>query len=704
MRKFSFGLLLYLFLSNCALLSAQNKATIEQLEQAYNSATSDTAKILRLIDIAFQYYSSKPDTTIQLAQAAFQRANDIGFIKGMAWASNRTGVGYYLKGEYPTALEYYQQALSLFQKINEKKGVAATLNGIGIIYRNQGDESKALEALQQVVKIQEEINDKKGLATVLTNIGLTYQYQGDDDLAIQYYQRGLDLYSILGDKRGIANTLQDISRIYKNKKEYLKASEGYQKGLLLYEEIGDRQGIAISLNYMAEIAQIQKDYEKAIELYEQSRKVSEEMHYKLGVLEALNGLALAYREQGQIGKSISYAQNALQLAQEIKNPKEIIAAGQSLYLSYKQKKQYAEALAYLEIFKQTEDSLFNIEKATALTKLENKSIIEKKDLQIKQQIQEKKLQQYWNYIITAGFLIALLAIFFVWRLRKKEKEAKEQLANQKEEIERNLEMIDLQRNDLHLKNNAILASINYARRIQLALLPELQILHDEVEDVLLYYLPKDIVSGDFYWLSKISDKELILAVADCTGHGVPGAFMTVIGHNLLDQIINKDNIFSPAQILKELNTRLLHTLMPSATSETVYDGMNIALINLNLDKQELTFAGAKRPLWIFEQGKEILTEYKGDKFPIGNGILGEKIFTERKIFINKTDVLYLFTDGYADQFGVEGKFTIKKFRNLLQEIHNKNFSTQTKILQQTLQDWKGQEKQTDDILVMAIRV
>jgi len=683
---------------------AQNKATIEQLQQAYQSASTDTAKILRLIDIAFQYYSSKPDTTIQLAQAAFQRANDIGFVKGMAWASNRTGVGYYLKGEYSTALEYYQQALLLFQKINEKKGMAATLNGIGIIYRNQGNESKALEVLQQVVKIQEEINDKKGLATVLTNIGLTYQYQGEDVFALQYYRRGLDLYSALGDKRGIANTLQDISRIYKNNKEYDKALEGYQKGLQMYEEIGDKQGIAISLNYMAEIAQIQQDYDKAIELYEQSRKVSEEMHYKLGTLEALNGLALAYREQGQIEKSIDYARNALQLAEELKNAKEAIAATRNLYLNYKQKKQYEEALAYLEIFKQVEDSLFNIEKATALSKLENKSIIEKKDLQIKQQVQEKKLQQYWNYAITVGFFIALLAVFFVWKLHKKEKEAKDQLANQKEEIERNLEMIHLQRNDLHLKNNAILASINYARRIQVALLPELQSLRKEVQEILLCYLPKDIVSGDFYWLSKIDDKELLLAVADCTGHGVPGAFMTVIGHNLLDQIINKDKIFSPAQILKELDTRLLHTLMPSTESEMVYDGMNIALIRLNLNRQEITFAGAKRPLWIFGQGKELLTEYKGDKFPIGNGMHGEKDFTERKFFINKNDILYLFTDGYADQFGTEGKFTIKKFRNLLQEIHTKDFTAQATILQHTLQHWKGQEKQTDDILIMGLKL
>jgi serine phosphatase RsbU (regulator of sigma subunit) len=382
-----------------------------------------------------------------------------------------------------------------------------------------------------------------------------------------------------------------------------------------------------------------------------------------------------------------------------------IMASQTLYQSYKQQAQYAKALEYLEIFKQTEDSLFNIEKAAALTKLETKSIIDKKDLQIKQQEQEKKLQQYWNYGITAGFFIAVATVFFVWRMQKKEEEAKNLLANQKEEIERSLEVIDLQRNDLHQKNNAIVSSINYARRIQTALLPQREIIHRHLPNLLIYYRPRDIVSGDFYWFSKIAEKEVIVAIADCTGHGVPGALMTVIGNNLLDQIINKDKIQNTAQILTELDGRLLKTLQQQGIKiEIINDGMDIALFKINFDTKILTFSGAKRPLWIFGQGQTAPTEYKGDKLSIGSDRFKEKVFTEKNITLNQGDTIYSFTDGYADQFGTEGKMTIRKFRSLLQKIYPQDFASQEKLLHENLQTWKGNEKQTDDILVMGIRI
>jgi serine phosphatase RsbU (regulator of sigma subunit) len=246
--------------------------------------------------------------------------------------------------------------------------------------------------------------------------------------------------------------------------------------------------------------------------------------------------------------------------------------------------------------------------------------------------------------------------------------------------------------------------------------------------MLLLYQPKDIVSGDFYWFTTVDSwkhrlaesdglglsladslpartKILFLAVVDCTGHGVPGAFMTMIGGGLLDQIINRDKIYSPAQILSELDTRLLRTLQQrDKEGKQVQDGMDISLLQLDLANKQLVWASAKRPLWILEKNNTTFTVYKGDKYPIGGNQFDQKHFTEHDIALKEGDMLYAFSDGYADQFGAKGKFTIRRFKEVLLENRFKPFATQELLLHNHIQHWQGTEIQTDDILVMGLRI
>ncbi|TAF65405.1 MAG: hypothetical protein EAZ55_09090 [Cytophagales bacterium] len=290
-------------------------------------------------------------------------------------------------------------------------------------------------------------------------------------------------------------------------------------------------------------------------------------------------------------------------------------------------------------------------------------------------------------------------------LQSSEEELKqnlEELQATQDQLQKNLAIVESQRDE-------IVSSINYARRIQTALLPKRDKIQLHIPDLLLYYVPKDIVSGDFYWFSnhQALQNEVILAVVDCTGHGVSGAFMTVISESLLDQIVNKDQIFSPAQILTELDNRLLKTLQQQTRgkdADKVNDGMDIIVLRLNLAERKVVFAGAKRPLWIFEQNKEEITEYKGDKFPIGSGQFEQKIFTEKAIDLQAGDMIYAFTDGYADQFGTEGKLTVRRFRSLINEIYTYHVAAQEKILDARLMLWKSTEKQTDDVLVLGVKV
>ncbi len=278
-------------------------------------------------------------------------------------------------------------------------------------------------------------------------------------------------------------------------------------------------------------------------------------------------------------------------------------------------------------------------------------------------------------------------------------EANEEINQTNEELRITIETVANQRDD-------ILSSINYAKRIQTALLPNIERIQKTFPEFMLLYLPKNIVSGDFYWFSEIDEKNIVfLAVADCTGHGVSGAFMTIIGEALLEQIINVDDIQEPAKILQELDIRLLKTLKQGTNDiEKINDGMDVSILKFDLTNQKIIFAAAKRNLWIIEQNTKIIQEYKGNKFPIGSSQYKEKLYTQQEIKIKKGDVIYSFTDGYADQFSIEGKFRISKLRTIIQENNQKTITEQHDIFLKKHEDWKGSLEQTDDILLIGIKI
>jgi len=251
------------------------------------------------------------------------------------------------------------------------------------------------------------------------------------------------------------------------------------------------------------------------------------------------------------------------------------------------------------------------------------------------------------------------------------------------------------------KNKDILDSIRYARRIQEAIMPEKELLNYYFPDSFIFYHPKDIVSGDFYWFLEKYHKFFIAAV-DCTGHGVPGAFMSVIGSNLLNQILNEYSILEPEAILDHLNFKIQTALKQDQNAETK-DGMDIAFCSIDQENDLLQFAGANRPLWLVRD-KEII-KYEADKIPIGGGQFGVQSYKGHSIPLKNNDVIYIFTDGIVDQFGGDNnkKFTSKRFSELISEIHHLPLSEQLNIIQKTFSQWKGTQEQTDDVLVIGIR-
>jgi serine phosphatase RsbU (regulator of sigma subunit) len=300
-------------------------------------------------------------------------------------------------------------------------------------------------------------------------------------------------------------------------------------------------------------------------------------------------------------------------------------------------------------------------------------------------------------------------------MQKEEIEAqKEEIEAQKEEIEAQLDLTTDQRDTISRQKELILDSIRYAERIQSALLPPELFLSESVSDYFILFRPRDIVSGDFYWTS-FREGKLLVAAADCTGHGVPGAFLSLLGISSMNEIVNRIGSVKASHILEQLRDFVIASLHQTGTSGETQDGIEVGICVIDPVSLTLEFAGANRPLYLVrggENGDETVPQdyrviqYRGDRMPIGIYEQEPIPFTDHQVHLKKNDALYLFSDGYMDQLGGPKRktFRTRRFRKLLLEICELSMEEQKKVLQERLDKWQGDVEQIDDILVIGIRI
>ncbi len=313
---------------------------------------------------------------------------------------------------------------------------------------------------------------------------------------------------------------------------------------------------------------------------------------------------------------------------------------------------------------------------------------------------QRARQELWRNI---GITLAIFLVvgFFLFRLIKSLLAQEEASKLALEESNRIIEA----------KNKHITDSINYASRIQQALVPEHDEIYQFLPDAFILYKPKDVVSGDFYWFNSLTysslDKnkhQLLLATVDCTGHGVPGAMMSVIGNSLLNEIVKEKKITQPAEILNQLNASVIKTLKQDEKSAQSKDGMDVALCHINLDNLEIQVAAAYRPIYYVKDGE--LLEIKGNKFPIGGSQFDfNRKFTNHTLQLSNGDAVYLFTDGYVDQFGGPNnkKFMSKRLKQLIAENKDRSMEEQCRIINRSFEEWKGEYNQIDDVAFIGIK-
>jgi serine phosphatase RsbU (regulator of sigma subunit) len=586
--------------------------------------------------------------------------------ESLARALNNIGYINYSKGKMKAALNYFISSLKLQEELGNKSGIGQSLNNIGVIYFDLDQINEAIDYYERSLKIHEEIGDKDGIASSLNNLGAMYNAQGQPKEALDYSILSLKIQEELGDKPGIANTLNNIGSLYNRQGEIIEALDYYTRGLKIQEDIADKKGISSSLNNIATIYSKQDKLEQAAIYALRSLSISQQIGYPANIGQAASLLSIVYKKQGKGLKALEMYKLSITMRDSITNQETLNAAVQ-------------------------QQAVYDNEKNKTIDDAEHDKI-----LAIEQE--QKAKQKVIFFSISGGLcLVAIFLVFLLSRLKVTRKQ-KYIIEQQKVKVIQQKEDVEFAHKELEEKNQEILDSILYAKRIQSAILPSVKLVKEYLKESFILYKPKDVVAGDFYWMEQ-KDGKVLFAAADCTGHGVPGAMVSVVCNNGLNRSVREHGLTIPGEILDKTREIIVKEFQKS--EEDIKDGMDIALCSI--EGMKLQYAGAYNPLWIIRNGEII--ETKANKQPIGQ-FENPEHYTTHSFDLGQGDTIYIFSDGYVDQFGGEKgkKFKSKAFRELLLSIQNKTMEEQKISIDEIFETWKGALEQIDDVCVIGVRV
>jgi serine phosphatase RsbU (regulator of sigma subunit) len=735
-RRFISFLILYCLIASFQISSAQTRS-IDSLLTLLKTTKKDTSKV-KIYAALCRYYMTElndMDKVMEYGTKLYLISKPIAYKKGLAHGTFYLGLSHWTKGNYEPALANFRSAMVLFHELNMKRSeIACYINegqiytamgkfqdarisikkgmllnqelndklimqsgyvSLGSIYNVEGNYTDAIDNFLKALRITEERNDVVAASACNNNIGDVFYAQNKLDQALSYYKKALANSEAVKEKRALGSIYTGIGNVYWKKKQYKDALTYHFKDLKLKTDYGDKEGIAIAsyeigLDYFS-LHQLQKSLSyqsKAYSLFKEIANIK-------GVVDASGGMGKIYEEQKEFSKALAYFNKMLSTAKKLDYKEGIRNAYENLASVSRKLEQYEEALNYTELFHNEKDSLLNKDNFKQVAELNTRYETDKKEKEIllltkDQQLKAKIIKQQqlvrWGLII--GLTLLTISIASIYRRYRFKQQANEILKIQKDEIQQ--------------KNMLITDSIDYAQTIQEAVLPSVQDVQRLLPGSFILYKPKAIVSGDFYWVGNTNDR-LICAVGDCTGHGVPGAFMSLLGYNMLENIIKSKDIIVPSSVLNALDKEITARLPGDGPTEMSKHGMDLSLISIDKNNGHLEFAGAHNDLYIVRDGT--LIELKADKAGLG-GNTKKILFNNQCAQLEKGDMVYLFTDGFPDQKGGPNrrKFYYPPFKELLVSISTLTPQEQKLQLETSLTNWKGEkEEQTDDILILGMK-
>ncbi len=682
-------------------LPAQNHE-IDSLYSVLKTEKEDTNKVNTLDALSRELADlNNYHTSDSLVHITLNLSEKLNYTDGKAGAYYNLGVIYTYKCDYPNALKNHMLSLKISTEKGDKSRMANSYVCIGIIYEKQGNYPDALKDFLSALKIYEETGNKNGIAYTYNIIGIIYYRESDYPNALKNYFASQKKYEEIGDKENIANAYVNIGIVYNDQGDYAEALKNFSNGLKIKEETGAKSDIAdVEINIGIAYKKL-GDYTQSLKFHSDALEINKGIGNKSGMADSYIAIGEVYTKTKKYNEAKEYLGNGLQIAKEI-GAKELICQDyegaselDSAIGDYKRAlSDYTNYIAY-------RDSLKNEANTKKLVSEQMQYDFDKKQAAEKAE-QDKKdtiaaADKHKQQIITASVGLGLFLVLIFSGL----------LFNRFRITQRQKIIIERQKALVEEKNKEMHDSITYAKRLQDAILPPLNTIKKHLPESFVLYKPKDIVAGDFYWMEQ-TESALFIAAADCTGHGVPGAMVSVVCSNALNRAVKEFKIRDTGKVLDKVRELVLETFEKSESN--VQDGMDISLASLTPSEGgiHIQWSGAFNSLWYVQNGE--MKELAADKQPIGKTD-NPKPFTTHTLTLPNGEgkggaMLYLFTDGYADQFGgPKGKkLKYKQLQQLIIDNAQLAMDEQKNMLNQTFENWRGGLEQVDDILIIGIKV
>jgi serine phosphatase RsbU (regulator of sigma subunit)/Tfp pilus assembly protein PilF len=722
--------LLNLILLIISTVSLSQKNIVDSLKIELTKAKDDTNKVILLNKISREYINGNLfNDANPILEKSIDLSKKLNFKKGLAHAFHNLGVLHMYQSNYTQAISNYNNALDIRTDIKDIQGIAATNNNLGMVFYEQGDFDKALNYHFKALKSREEIKDKKGIADSYNNIGNIYLFLKNYDEALKKYTSSLRLRLEIQDKYGESTSYNNIALCYYYYKKYDDAISMTKKAITISENLNDKLGLGNNYNNLGLNYYMLKNYPEAIKNYAIAIKIREELGNKSGVAAAYINLGSTYFMQKngfEAKKAMNYGLN---IALQTGNKNWLKQAYKGLYDVDSLMGNYKSAINNYKLYVMYSDSIVNEESDKEIMKSQMQYNFDKKaaadSIKVAEekkvtaaQLKQEKTQRFALYGGLALVLVFAGFMFNRFRITQKQKHI----------IELKEKETQLQKSIIEEKHKEITDSINYAERIQRSFLATKELLDDNLKDYFVFFKPKDVVSGDFYWCAKLSNGNFAIATADSTGHGVPGAIMSLLNVTSLEKAI--EHYTNPADILNHTRQTIIERLKKDGSEEGGKDGMDCSLLVFDFVSPFeggaqragdvaaiLHIAAANNPVWIirsnspFEGGVRRtgdieLIEIKPDKMPVGKSERQHESFTLQTIKLQKGDTIYTLTDGFPDQFGGDKgkKFMSKKLKELLLANVHLSITQQKELLDSTFKNWVGDLEQVDDVTVIGIRI
>ncbi len=731
-------------------LTTKAQEPTDSLLHAVRVLPKDTNKINQMNDLVWKLRFSNYSEAISLGNESFALSKQMGFVRGSAYATKNLGGVYFNASNYDSAQVYYKHSLMFFEELQDKKGIAIAYRNLGNVFFQKSVWTIALDYYLKSLELREELGDKLGVASVNGAIGLLYvsSHDKNTEKAIDYFRKSLKTYTELGDSVGMATTYLYIGNFYHDLTQKQNDSTSvfmtidsalfyfYESKAITVQQKSPSamHNLGTIYDAIGSVYMRKSMNDSALVNFEKSMEIRVLTGNKYGIAGTSYNIARFYATQeNSIDSTKKYLIMALDTAKNIGANSIERDVSKELAGIYQKIGNYKEASNLYLRYIVLNDSLLNAQNTKRFTQLEMQYEFDR-EKKVADALHSSELQQQKRVrnIFIGGFgFVAFLALLIFKNYRDKKKannlleelnaemrEKNEMLNQQKEEIMAQRDEIEKNRDEIAESNRAITDSIVYAQRIQQAVMPPEEYFDKILKEYFIFFKPRDIVSGDYYWATH-KDNKIIITAADCTGHGVPGAFMSLLGISFLNEIVNKINPDKGEEIKANLILNQLRATIKSSLRQTgkkfneAKDGMDMALCVIDTVHKTLQFAGANNPALIV-RNKEII-EIKADKMPVGVHYKEKESFTFNELDYQDGDTVYLFSDGYIDQFGGDKgrKFMIRQFKEIILEMEGTPLKEQKDALSKRFSLWLSADNtqhqhqiytQIDDVLVLAFRL